>query len=172
MLAALGAEVTILSADITEERDVRDLLDWIAKSKRPLKGIFHCAGLLDDGILIQMDWQKFDRVMVPKVAGAWLLHELTRGLKLDHFVLFSSILSLIGSAGQANYAAANAFLDALVRRRRSQGLPALAMNSGPWAELGLATASGEKGRAIWRARGTEYISAEAGLAGIRCAGRQ
>jgi acyl transferase domain-containing protein/surfactin synthase thioesterase subunit/acyl carrier protein len=162
MLAALGAEVTILSADVTKASDVRELLDWIAKSKRPLKGVFHCAGLLEDGILIQMDWQKFHRVMVPKVAGAWLLHELTQDLKLDHFVLFSSILSLIGSAGQANYAAANAFLDALVRRRRSQGLPALALNSGPWAESGLATASGEKGRAIWRARGTEYISAGAG----------
>jgi surfactin synthase thioesterase subunit/short-subunit dehydrogenase/acyl carrier protein len=162
MLTALGAEVTILSADVTKERDIRELLDRIAKSNRPLKGIFHCAGLLDDGILIQMDWQKFHRVMIPKVAGAWLLDELTRGLKLDHFVLFSSILSLIGSAGQANYAAANAFLDALVRRRRSQGLPALALNSGPWAESGLATASGEKGRAIWRARGTEYISASTG----------
>jgi acyl transferase domain-containing protein/surfactin synthase thioesterase subunit/acyl carrier protein len=162
MLAALGAEVTILKADVTNERDVRELLDRIAKSSRPLKGIFHCAGLLDDGILIQMNWQKFHRVMVPKVAGAWLLHELTQSLKLDHFVLFSSILSLIGSAGQANYAAANAFLDALVRHRRSQGLPALALNSGPWAESGLATASGDKGRAIWRARGTEYISTSVG----------
>jgi len=162
MLAALGAEVTILSADVTKERDVQELLDWIAKSNRPLKGVFHCAGLLDDGILIQMDWQKFHRVMVPKVVGAWLLHELTRDLNLDHFVLFSSVLSLMGSAGQANYTAANAFLDALVMRRRSQGLPALALNSGPWAESGLATASGEKGRAIWRARGTEYISAAAG----------
>jgi acyl transferase domain-containing protein/surfactin synthase thioesterase subunit/acyl carrier protein len=162
MLAALGADVTILSVDITNARDVRKLLDRIASLNRPLKGIFHCAGLLDDGVLAQMNWQKFHRVMVPKVAGAWLLHDLTQGLKLDHFVLFSSILSLIGSAGQANYAAANAFLDALVRRRRSQGLPGLAINSGPWAESGLATASGEKGRAIWRARGTEYISASTG----------
>jgi acyl transferase domain-containing protein/surfactin synthase thioesterase subunit/acyl carrier protein len=162
MLTALGAEVTILRGDVTKERDIQELLDWIATSNRPLKGVFHCAGLLDDGILIQMDWPKFHRVMVPKVAGAWLLHKLTRDLDLDHFVLFSSILSLIGSAGQANYAAANAFLDALVRRRRSEGLPALALNSGPWAESGLATASGEKGRAIWRARGTEYISAGAG----------
>ncbi len=84
------------------------------KSGHRLKGVFHCAGHLDDGIIIQMDWQKFDRVAAPKVAGGWLLHELTRELDLDHFVVFSSILSLIGSAGQANYAAANAFLDALV----------------------------------------------------------
>ena len=110
-----------------------------------------------------MDWEKFRRVMAPKVMGAWLLNELTRDLNLDHFVLFSSILSLIGSAGQANYAAANAFLDALAERRRSLGLPALALNWGPWAESGLATTSGEKGRAMWRVRGTEYISAETGL---------
>src|SRR4029077_19254422 len=81
---------------------------------------------------------------------------------LDHFVLFSSILSLIGSAGPANYAAANAFLDALAARRRREGRPALALNFGPWAESGLATASGDKGRLIWRARGTEYIDADTG----------
>lgn len=161
-LAALGAEATIHMADVTSEQDVRRLLDWIKTSGRPLRGLFHCAGLLDDGIIMQMDWQKFDRVAAPKVAGGWLLHELTRELELSHFVVFSSILSLIGSAGQANYSAANAFLDALVARRRAQGLPALALNWGPWDETGLATISGEKGRAIWRARGTEYISHDVG----------
>ncbi len=161
-LATLGADAVIREADVTSERDVRRLLGWIKKSGRPLKGIFHCAGLLDDGILMQMDWQKFDHVAAPKIKGGWLLHELTRELDLDHFVVFSSILSLFGSAGQANYAAANAFLDALVARRRSEGLPALAMNWGPWDESGLATVSGEKGRAIWRARGTEYIPADIG----------
>ena len=78
-------------------------------------------------------------------------------------MVFSSILSLTGSAGQANYSAANAFLDALVARRRAEGLPALALNFGPWAESGLATESGEKGRQIWRARGTEYISSALGV---------
>jgi acyl transferase domain-containing protein/surfactin synthase thioesterase subunit len=161
-LAALGAEAVIRKADVTSKQDVRRLLGSIEESGLPLKGVFHCAGLLDDGIILQMDWQKFERVGKPKVAGGWLLHEFTRGLDLTHFVVFSSILSLIGSAGQANYAAANAFLDALVARRRRDGLPALAFNWGPWDESGLATVSGEKGRAIWRARGTEYIPADIG----------
>src|SRR5258705_406147 len=136
-----------LKGDVTSEQDVRGLLGWIEQSGRPLKGVCHCAGLLDDGIIAQMDWQKFDRVTAPKVAGGWLLHEYTRGLDLTHFVMFSSILSLIGSAGQANYAAANAFLDALVAHRRGEGLPGLALNWGPWDETGLATVSGGKGRA-------------------------
>jgi acyl transferase domain-containing protein/surfactin synthase thioesterase subunit/acyl carrier protein len=161
-LAALGANPTVIKADVTRERDVRRLLGRIEKLYPPLKGIFHCAGLLDDGILMQMDWQKFSRVLAPKLAGGWLLDKLTRGIQLDQFVVFSSILSVTGSAGQANYAAANSFLDALVTRRRKEGLPALALNWGPWAVSGLATASGEKGRAIWRARGTEYISADIG----------
>lgn len=162
LLADLGAEVTILKADVTKERDVERVISRIGKSGRPLKGVFHCAGLLDDGILVRMDWQKFERVLAPKVAGAWVLHQLTRKLDLDHFVVFSSILSLMGSAGQANYAAGNAFLDALTTRRRSEGLPALALNFGPWEDSGLATESGEKGRAIWRSRGTEYIRTETG----------
>jgi acyl transferase domain-containing protein/surfactin synthase thioesterase subunit/acyl carrier protein len=161
-LSALGAEPIIYKADVTSEPSVRRLLDWIKTSDRPLKGIFHCAGRLDDGIIMQMDWQKFTDVTAPKIAGGWLLHELTRELDLDHLVVFSSILSLIGSAGQANYAAGNAFLDTLVARRRAEGRPALAFNWGPWDESGLATISGEKGRAIWRVRGTDYISADLG----------
>jgi acyl transferase domain-containing protein/surfactin synthase thioesterase subunit/acyl carrier protein len=161
--AARGVEIDILKADVTNAQDLADAIAQLRRSPRAIKGVFHCAGLLDDGILLQMDWSKFHRVMAPKVEGAWLLHQLTHDLALDHFVLFSSILSLIGSAGQANYAAANAFLDALAARRRRAGLPALALNWGPWAESGLATASGDKGRLIWRARGTDYIDADTGL---------
>jgi acyl transferase domain-containing protein/surfactin synthase thioesterase subunit/acyl carrier protein len=160
--AARGVAIDILAADVTDARAVADAIARLRQSPHAIKGVFHCAGLLDDGILLQMDWPKFQRVMAPKVEGAWLLHQLTRDLALDHFVLFSSILSLIGSAGQANYAAANAFLDALADRRRREGRPALALNWGPWAESGLATASGDKGRVIWRARGTDYIDAGTG----------
>ena len=161
-LSALGAEVRIIGADITKEADVRRLLE-VARSPRELKGIFHCAGLLDDGILLRMSWEKLWRVMAPKVIGGFLLSELSRDCKLECFVVFSSILSLTGSAGQANYSAANAFLDGLAGRRRAEGLPALALNFGPWAQSGLATESGEKGRQIWRARGTEYIPAALGV---------
>ena len=160
--AARGVDIEILTADVTRADDLAGAIAHLRRSPRAIKGVFHCAGLLDDGILLQMDWRKLHRVMAPKVEGAWLLHQLTRDLALDHFVLFSSILSLIGSAGQANYAAANAFLDALASRRRREGLPALALNWGPWAESGLATASGDKGRLIWRARGTDYIDADTG----------
>jgi surfactin synthase thioesterase subunit/acyl carrier protein/nucleoside-diphosphate-sugar epimerase len=161
-LAGLGAEVAIREADVTREADVRALLGWIRQAGYTLKGVVHCAGGLDDGIMLQMDWGRFERVAAPKVVGGWLLHELTREFALDHFVVFSSVLSLIGSAGQSNYAAANGFLDALVARRHAEGLPALALNWGPWDESGLATISGERGRGIWRARGTRYISAELG----------
>jgi acyl transferase domain-containing protein/surfactin synthase thioesterase subunit/acyl carrier protein len=168
-LAALGAEVRIVSADITKESDVRRLLEQIAESSWELRGIFHCAGLLDDGIVLQMSWEKLWRVIAPKVIGGWLLSELSRACHLECFVVFSSILSLTGSAGQSNYSAANAFLDALVARRHAQGLPALALNFGPWAESGLATVSGEKGRQIWRVRGTEYISSTLGVEALDAA---
>lgn len=156
-LKALGADVMVSQADVTDERELKAVLAELDRKRAKLKGVFHCAGLLDDGILAQMDWPKFSRVMMPKITGAWLLDKLTRSHPLDHFVMFSSVLSVMGSAGQANYAAANTFLDSLVARRRQDGLAALALNWGPWAAEGLATASGDKGRALWRARGTRYI---------------
>ena len=162
MLEGLGATISIQAADITCAGDVARLIGDIGAGPFALKGVFHAAGLLDDGIVAQMDWAKFWRVMAPKIAGGWLLHEHTKDLGLDHFVLFSSVLSLIGSAGQTNYTAANAYLDALAAHRRALGLPALALNWGPWAESGLATASGERGEAIWRSRGTHYIPIETG----------
>ena len=165
-LSSLGANVRLEKADITIDDQVRELIGRAHSPDRPLKGVFHCAGILDDGILAGMDWAKFERVMAPKVFGAWLLHQHTRSLTIDHFVLFSSILSLTGSAGQANYAAANAYLDALAAQRRRDGLPAIVLNFGPWADSGLATLSGEKGRAIWRARGTEYTPVATGLSAI------
>jgi acyl transferase domain-containing protein/surfactin synthase thioesterase subunit/acyl carrier protein len=165
-LEALGARITLEKIDITVDDQVRELIRRVHRPGRPLKGVFHCAGVLDDGILGQMDWAKFERVIAPKIFGAWLLHEHTRSLKLDRFVLFSSILSLMGSAGQANYAAANAFLDALGARRRLENLPAIVLNFGPWADSGLATRSGDKGRAIWRARGTTYIPLATGVNAI------
>ncbi len=156
-LERLGAAPVLLKADVADDASIRHLVAEVTKNARPLRGVFHCAGVLEDGLLPHLRWPAVARVLAPKVAGAWLLHAATRDLGLDHFVMFSSILSLTGSAGQANYTAANAFLDALAQRRRAEGLPALALNWGPWDEAGIATRSGDKGRAIWRARGTEYI---------------
>ena len=161
-LADLGGDIAIVRADITSPAEIDRVIAEIGAGKWPLKGVFHAAGLLDDGILAQMTWPKLWRVLAPKIAGGWLLHERTLHLKLDHFVLFSSVLSLIGSAAQTNYTAANAYLDALAAYRRGLGLPALALNWGPWAEGGLATASGGRGEAIWRSRGTNYLPIETG----------
>jgi surfactin synthase thioesterase subunit/NAD(P)-dependent dehydrogenase (short-subunit alcohol dehydrogenase family) len=162
-LVAHGAHVHVLPADVSVEADVQRVLAEIAQHLPPLKGIIHCAGVLDDGILSQLDWPKFTRATAPKIKGSWLLHHHTQHLDLDCFVLHSSLLSLTGSAGQANYVAGNAFLDALVAHRRALGLPAMAINWGPWDEAGLATVSGARGAAIWRAQGVRYISPADGI---------
>jgi acyl carrier protein len=104
----------------------------------PLRGIVHAAGVLDDGILLQQTVERFETVMAPKAQGSWHLHRQSEELPLDFFVCFSSVASLWGNGGQGNYAAANAFLDGLAHHRQALGLPALSINWGAWAEVGLA----------------------------------
>lgn len=162
-LEALGAAVHIVSADIADLARVKSLIDEISLKGPTLDGIFHCAGLLDDGIMIEMDWQRFHQVTKAKVEGSWALHLASEDLPLSHFVLFSSILSVIGSMGQVNYVSGNSFQDGLVSYRRRLGLAAIAMNWGPWENVGLAVESGERGEAIWRARGTKFIPADIGM---------
>ena len=132
-------------------------LTQIHESLPPLRGIVHAAGVLDDGPLVQQEWDRFAEVMAPKVQGAWELHAATEDLPLDFFVLFSSVASLLGSAGQGNYAAANAFLDGLAHYRRAQGLQALSINWGPWAEVGMAAALEERTRQRQTERGFHFI---------------
>ncbi len=127
-LAKLGCEAEVVACDVADRDQVRALVEAAA----PLRGVFHAAGILDDGVLEAMDAERLARVMAPKVDGALLLHELTADVDLDDFVLFSSAPSRIGSAGQANYAAANAFLDALAHQRRAQGLAGLSLAWGVW----------------------------------------
>lgn len=122
--------------------------------------MIHAAGTLDDGVLLRQSRERFTPVLAPKVAGAWNLHRATAEMELDHFVLFSSIASLLGSAGQANYAAANAYLDALAHQRRASGLPAVAINWGPWAGAGMA-ADTEAGR--WEGLGMGSLEPDAAL---------
>jgi acyl transferase domain-containing protein/ubiquinone/menaquinone biosynthesis C-methylase UbiE len=135
-IEALGVQVRVAQADVGSRRDVEALLADVGRSMPPLRGVVHSAGVLDDGVVLQQDWSRFARVLAPKVDGAWRLHVLTRDAPLDFFVLFSSGASLLGSRGQANHAAANAFLDALAHHRRAQGRPALSINWGAWAEVG------------------------------------
>ena len=135
-----GAEIKVVSCDISNEEQISRMFLEMERSLPELRGVVHCAGVLDDGVLLQQTWDRFEKVMAPKVKGAWNLHGLTKGRSLDFFVLFSSLASLLGSPGQCNYAAANAFLDALAHHRRALGLPALSINWGPWSEVGMAAA--------------------------------
>jgi aryl carrier-like protein len=139
-LRGRGASVAAMSGDVSRADDVRSVLGRIARDMPPLRGVVHSAGVLADAVLTQQDEERFARVMGPKADGARHLDEQTRSLPLDFFVLFSSTSALLGPAGQANHAAANAYLDALAHRRRAEGLPALSVNWGAWAKIGAAAA--------------------------------
>nr|MCU0685551.1 type I polyketide synthase [Polyangiaceae bacterium] len=132
-----GARVEFARADVADAAHVRRVLEGIDPS-RPLRGIFHAAGVLEDGIVLQQSRERWQRVWAPKALGAWNLHRLSHSAPLDHFVLFSSATALLGNAGQSSYAAANALLDALARQRRAEGLPALSVQWGAWSEVGMA----------------------------------
>jgi len=137
-LADKGVQVYIGAADVANKAALAGALNDAEASLPPLRGVVHAAGVLDDAMIPQLTWDRFQRVLSPKVLGAWNLHVLTREMPLDFFVLFSSASSLFGSVGQANYVAANDFLDTLARWRRGQGLPAVSINWGPWASVGMA----------------------------------
>ncbi|WP_329213236.1 SDR family NAD(P)-dependent oxidoreductase [Streptomyces sp. NBC_00683] len=132
-LAALGCEATVVACDVGERDEVARLLRAVP-ADRPLRAVVHTAGELDDGLVTGLDDARLDRVLHAKANGARHLHELTQDLDLSAFVLFSSASATFGAAGQANYAAANAFLDALAHHRRARGLTAVSMAWGPWAE--------------------------------------
>jgi len=135
-LKKLGAKVLVIKADVACKKDVEMIFKLAAKKLPPLRGIIHAAMVLDDGILTQLTAERFSRVMSPKIAGAWNLHTASAKLPLDHFIMFSSVSALVGAAGQANYVAANCFLDALAHYRRASGMPALTVNWGALDEVG------------------------------------
>jgi NADPH:quinone reductase-like Zn-dependent oxidoreductase/acyl carrier protein len=144
-LAAKGATIATIQADVSNEAELARALSEIRNTMPPLRGVIHAAGVLDDHLFLNMSEESFRRVAAPKVLGAWNLDVLTADLRLDFFVMFSSVASVLGSPGQTNYAAANAFLDGLAHDRRSRGLPGLSVNWGPWADVGMAArASGSR----------------------------
>ncbi|MDY6988818.1 MAG: type I polyketide synthase [Thermodesulfobacteriota bacterium] len=158
-----GARIMIVRADVAHSEDTARMLKEIRAAMPPLKGIVHAAGVIDDGVLLRQDWDQFQKVMAPKVEGAWNLHHMTKDRVLDFFICFSSMASLLGSQGQGNYGAANAFLDALAHHRRSLGMHGLTINWGPWAESGMAADTAGRHQARWAAQGLESLAPERGL---------
>jgi acyl carrier protein len=160
-LQAEGVQVQVAQADIADRAALERALQMAREDLPPLKGVIDCAAVLHDALLEQQSAASYREVLLPKVMGAWHLHTLTRSEALDWFVLFSSMASLMGSAGQSNYAAGNAFLDALAAYRRALGLAGLSINWGAWSGSGLAAARGVDARLA--GSGVELISPEEGL---------
>jgi phthiocerol/phenolphthiocerol synthesis type-I polyketide synthase C len=149
-LERAGARVTVAVLDVADESAVRDLVARVDGNGPRLRGVVHAAGVLDDGLLLKQTPARFAAVMAPKIAGSFHLHRATRDRPLDFFVLFSGAGAILGSPGQANYAAANAFLDALAHERRAEGLPAVSIAWGPWSEVGLAARPDRAGQLALR----------------------
>ncbi|WP_267897927.1 type I polyketide synthase [Nocardia suismassiliense] len=162
-LAATGVPVEVATADVTDETQLRAIVEACGSR---LRGVVHCAGGVDDAILLRHNRTRFARVVEPKAAGAWLLHTLTADAGLDFFVMFSSLASVIGYRGQGAYAAANGFLDALARHRHRQGLPALSVSWGSWAGPGMSAALSPVHRATLHGEGETPLAPQSALAAM------
>jgi acyl transferase domain-containing protein/acyl carrier protein len=144
-IEALGTSVHLAAVDVADEGQLSAFLDeFRTEGWPPIRGVVHAAGVLQDGLLMQLDTAALNSVLRPKMIGGWLLHRLLADVPLDFFVLFSSAGSLLGQPGQGNYAAANAFLDALAHHRKALGQPALSVNWGAWSGKGFAETAGGK----------------------------
>ncbi|HEX6507792.1 MAG TPA: SDR family NAD(P)-dependent oxidoreductase, partial [Chloroflexota bacterium] len=159
-----GCGVTCARVDVARQNEVAGLLNEIERSLAPLRGVIHAAGVLDDTTVLGLTRERVERVMAPKIAGAWNLHRLTLHMPLDFFILFSSLATAFGNGGQGNYAAANQLLDTLSHFRRKRGLPALSIAWGPWSEVGMVSSVDLLDRLT--AGGVMGISPRRGLAAL------
>ncbi len=140
-----GVQVRTVAVDVTDANSLDAALAELRAELPPLRGVFHAAGLLDDATILNLQPEQLDRVIAPKVDGARNLDRATATDPLDLFVLFSSAAALIGNAGQAAYAAGNAYMDTLAEARRRRGLPGLSVQWGPFEDIGLAAADANRG---------------------------
>jgi polyketide synthase 12 len=162
-LAELGAQVSCVACDVGEREQVRELLASIP-AEHPLCAVMHLAVVLDDGVIESLSTERLARVFAPKAHAAWHLHELTEHIDLAAFMLFSSVACTFGNPGQGNYAAANAFLDALAARRQARGQKGISLAWGPWAQGGIgAQEIGRAGVARIARSGFRTLEVEQGL---------
>ncbi|MCC9607070.1 aminotransferase class I/II-fold pyridoxal phosphate-dependent enzyme [Blastopirellula sp. JC732] len=154
-----GVAVDCVALDVADAKSVTSAVALL-NTQNPLVGVIHAAGVLDDATLPHQSWERFENVFSSKVDGAWNLHTATAELPLEMFVTFSSLAAVIGSPGQSNYAAANAFMDGLATYRRSLGLAGLSINWGPWSGGGMAA---NQDHAKWAKLGVGVISPPEGL---------
>lgn len=158
-LVARGCRVQVMTADVADETQVVRLLADLRGSGPPLRGVFHAAGVLADALLADLDTAHLHLPRAAKVLGAWHLDRHTAGDPLEAMVFFSSVAAVLGTPGQGNYAAANAFLDALAQHRQARGLRCLSVQLGPVADVGLAAADAQRGAALARL-GLDGIAAD------------
>jgi SAM-dependent methyltransferase/acyl carrier protein len=163
-LRAAGARVECFEADVADAVSLQNALRRMAEAMPPLRGIVHAAGTLSDGLLENLTWDRFARVLAPKVDGAWNLHRQTESLDLDFFVMFSAAAAVFANPSQANHAAANAFLDSFASWRRAQGKPAVSIGWGAWSEIG--AARGESAARRLAQKGMGAIAPSLGLAAL------
>ncbi len=162
-LAALGAAAEVIACDAGDRAQLAAAIGSIP-AERPLTAVIHCAGVTDDGVIGSLDPERLKRTMAPKASAAWYLHELTKEIPGCELILFSSVAAGFQSPGQGNYAAANAFLEALARRRHAEGLPALSLSWGAWEEESEMTGRlGDADRARIGRGGVLPLSSEQGL---------
>lgn len=160
-MRSVGAEIRSFAADVSDPAALASVLAALDASMPPLRGVVHSAVVLEDGVLLRQTEASFRKAMAPKMDGAWNLHTQTRERELDFFLLYSSLVSMLGTPGQGNYAAASAFLDALAHQRRAEGLPAISINWPPWSEIGQAAAS-DRGARI-ASRGLHSVKPDEGM---------
>ncbi|MBZ0255052.1 SDR family NAD(P)-dependent oxidoreductase, partial [bacterium] len=159
-----GVQVHCARCDVADAAQVNALAKQLPQGFPPLGGVIHSAGVLDDASIVNLSEERIRSVFAPKVDGAMNLHHATKEMQLDFFVLFSSLSAVWGAQGQANYVAANSFLDGFAHWRRAQGLPALSVNWGPWRETGMA--ANKSLLAQFESQGVRALSNQDGLASL------